>query len=134
MSTLEANGDLALKREELLGEHLQDAIIVCSPRGRIEDWNAAAERVFGYRRHEILGCGLSKIYSPEDPAVFNQRLSRELTEHQRWSEETTFVKKNGIRAHCEVLFLPILDRDGQPLSLMGIHRQLERDDDERSIP
>ena len=125
--TLEANGELALKRQELLGEHLQDAVIVCSPKGRIEDWNAAAERVFGYRRHEVIGCGLSKIYAPEESQDFNRRLSRELNEHQRWSEETTFVKKNGEIERCEVLFLPIMSCDGLPLSLMGIHRPLAGD-------
>lgn len=131
--TLETNGELALKREELLGEHLQDAVIVCSPRGRIEDWNAAAERLFGYRRHEIVGCGLSKIYSPEDPRGFNQHLSHELNEHRRWSEETTFVKKNGEVARCEVLFLPIMSSEGLPLSLMGIHRPLAGDEGWRIV-
>jgi len=122
-STLSFEGDLALRREALVGEHLQDAVIVCSPRGRIEDWNRSAQRVFGYRRHEILGCGLSKLYSPSEPAGFNRQLARELNEHGRWSAETEFVRKNGMTERCEVLFLPI-ERDGVPISLVGIHRPL----------
>jgi len=122
-TTLPVEGDLALRREALVGEHLQDAVIVCSPRGRIEDWNRSAQRVFGYRRHEILGCGLSKLYSMGDPAEFNARLARELNEHGRWSAETQYVHKNGSIQRCEVLFLPV-ERGGVPVSLVGIHRPL----------
>lgn len=122
-ATLPVEGDLALRREALIGEHVQDAVIVCSPRGRIEDWNRSAQRVFGYRRHEILGCGLSKLYSPADPADFNCHLARELNEHGRWSAEREFVHKNGKIERCEVLFLPV-ERGGVPVSLVGIHRPL----------
>ncbi len=122
-TTLSVEGDLALRREALVGEHLQDAVIVCSPRGRIEDWNRSAQRVFGYRRHEILGCGLSKLYAPNYPADFNSQLARELNEHGRWSAETEFVHKNGAIERCEVLFLPV-ERGGVPVSLVGIHRPL----------
>ena len=119
-------GDLALRREALISEHLQDAIVVCSPRGRIEDWNKAGRRVFGFRRHEILGCGLSKLYQPDDPDAFNQKLSQELNAHGRWAAETTFIHKNGEKRPCEVLYLPV-EREGLPVSLVGIHRPIEQE-------
>ncbi len=122
-TTLPVEGDLALRREALVGEHLQDAVIVCSPRGRIEDWNRSAQRVFGYRRHEILGCGLSKLYAPDNATDFNSSLARELNDHGRWSAEREFVHKNGKIERCEVLFLPV-ERGGVPISLVGIHRPL----------
>nr|WP_240940291.1 sensor domain-containing diguanylate cyclase [Planosporangium flavigriseum] len=37
-------------------EHISDALIACDSERRIVNWNAGAERVYGYPRGEALGC------------------------------------------------------------------------------
>ena len=39
------------------------------PAGYIVSWNAGAERIKGYRAHEIVGKHFSEFYSPEDRAA-----------------------------------------------------------------
>ncbi|EYB69564.1 PAS/PAC sensor protein [Deinococcus phoenicis] len=51
-------------REAVLTSAL-DAVITMNVRGLIEEWNPAAERLFGYTRDEVLGRDLSDLIIPE---------------------------------------------------------------------
>src|SRR5438045_87354 len=42
------------------------AIFMLNPNGRISSWNAGAERIKGYKEHEILGRHFSTFYKAED--------------------------------------------------------------------
>ena len=44
------------------------AIFMLDPTGRIETWNAGAERTKGYTAEEIIGQHMSRFYTPEDLA------------------------------------------------------------------
>ncbi|MDK9706214.1 MAG: PAS domain S-box protein [Desulforhopalus sp.] len=42
-----------------------DAILLMDPDGSITFWNPAAERIFGYRRQEVIGTDLHRLIAPE---------------------------------------------------------------------
>ena len=42
-----------------------DAVVIMDPDGRVAHWNPAAERMFGYRRDEVLGRSVYEILVPE---------------------------------------------------------------------
>ena len=44
-----------------VAETLDDAIVVVDQQGRIVFWNAAAERIFGYRKEDVLGKSFSQL-------------------------------------------------------------------------
>jgi len=53
----------------------QDAIIMLNHEGKINFWNDAAERIFGYKKDEILGKGLHKLIArPEKLALHEQTM------------------------------------------------------------
>ncbi len=52
-----------------------DAIVSMDARGRVVDWNPAAERLFGYREEEVLGGDLADLIIPPD---LRARHSRQL--------------------------------------------------------
>ena len=46
-------------------ESSNDAIIVKDLNGIITNWNSGAERIFGYRASEIIGCSISLLIPPD---------------------------------------------------------------------
>ncbi len=51
----------------LLMECVSDyAIFFLDPDGRVANWNAGAERIFGYSEAEIIGQSFSRFFTPED--------------------------------------------------------------------
>jgi PAS domain S-box-containing protein len=55
---------LSEQRVRTIIETASDAFIAIDPSGRIEDWNAQAERTFGWSREEVLGQLLSELVIP----------------------------------------------------------------------
>lgn len=55
-----------------------DAMIVIDERGRIDTFNPACERIFGYRAEEVLGKNVSMLMSEEDSTRHDQYLSNYL--------------------------------------------------------
>jgi len=54
----------------LLVEGVSDyAIFMLDPTGTVTSWNTGAERIKGYKAHEIIGQHFSQFYSPEDRAA-----------------------------------------------------------------
>ncbi|MCD6477410.1 MAG: PAS domain S-box protein [Candidatus Aenigmarchaeota archaeon] len=47
-----------------IAESAQDAIIMINNEGRTEYWNKAAEKMFGYKRSEVIGRNLHRIIAP----------------------------------------------------------------------
>lgn len=62
---LEAARNLAEQKYHLITNATIDAIIMMTPQGKISFWNPAAEKIFGYKREEILGQDLHWIVAPE---------------------------------------------------------------------
>jgi PAS domain S-box-containing protein len=56
---------LSEQRTRTIIETASDAFIAIDRSGRIEDWNAQAERMLGWSRSEALGCQLADLAIPE---------------------------------------------------------------------
>jgi two-component system sensor kinase FixL len=53
-----------------------DAVIIIDDRGRIETFNRAAERLFGYRSHEVLGRSVNVLMTEPDRTLHDDYMSR----------------------------------------------------------
>ena len=90
-------------------EHSNDAIFSRTLDGVITTWNAAAERIFGFKAAEIVGRS-SRVLLPRDQQdTFNNLLARirngELVQHY----DTQRLHKNGKRIHVSLTFSPVRD-------------------------
>jgi PAS domain S-box-containing protein len=47
-------------------ESVNDAIVMSNINGEISFWNSAAEKIFGYKKEEVLGENLANLIFPED--------------------------------------------------------------------
>jgi PAS domain S-box-containing protein len=82
-----------------------DAILICDPPGTVRYWNAAAERIFGFRIAEALGVSMNLII-PE----------RLRARHWAGWEQTM---KSGATRYGEgrLLAVPALHKDGHQISI-----------------
>jgi len=72
------------------------AIFTVNDAGVIDSWNAGAERLFGYRAHEIVGSGIDILYAPDDRAA--RVPERELDEARaegRAADERYLIRRDG---------------------------------------
>ena len=89
---------------EKLIEAAGDAIIAADAEGQIILWNAAAERIFGFKASEALGHTLDLII----PERYRDR---------HWSGFRTVMASGQTRYGSELLRVPALHRNGAPLSI-----------------
>src|SRR5262249_9148683 len=77
-----------------------DAVVTMDNRGRILEWNRAAEATFGYRSHEVVGKDMAELIVPASLRARHRKgLARYLeTEHSTILDrriELTGMHKNG---------------------------------------
>jgi PAS domain S-box-containing protein len=125
-------GDLQFRL--LVEEVTEYAILMLGPDGRVQTWNAGAERIKGYREEEIVGRHFSVFYTAEDRATHAPdralRLARESGSHM---EEGWRVRKDGSRFWASVVLTAIHDDRGALLGFAKVTRDLsdrKRADDE----
>jgi PAS domain S-box-containing protein len=101
------------------------AIFMLDPHGRIESWNAGAERIKGYRTEEILGQHMSRFYTPEDleRGLPGQLLETALCEG-RVESEGWRVRKDGTRFWADVVITRVVDEQGRLCGFAKVTRDL----------
>jgi len=67
--------DLAAFHTALL-EAVDQSVILTDLEGRIQTWNAAATRIFGYTSEQIVGHSVAELYPDVDAAELAQDLGR----------------------------------------------------------
>ncbi|MES3001629.1 MAG: PAS domain S-box protein [Pseudomonadota bacterium] len=117
----ERNLNDATQRMQALIASANDSVITIDEQSRIIDWNAAAERMFGYTRDEAIGQVLTDLIIP--PAfrkhhlggierflrdgtapIFNRRV------------ETLALRRGGEEFHAELSIWPVKTGDGHTFS------------------
>src|SRR6266849_981419 len=86
------------------------AILMLDPTGNITSWNQGAERIKGYKAHEIVGHHFSAFYPPEDiqNGIPERELETVITEG-RFEAEGWRVRKNGTRFWASVIITALTD-------------------------
>ncbi|MEN3939870.1 PAS domain S-box protein [Prosthecobacter sp. SYSU 5D2] len=115
-------------------ETTDDSIITMDLEGRIDTWNAGAERIFGYTQEETVGKMMSFLRPPQaedDEAVFKRMIERGLRiDHY----ETQRRHKNGDILDVSLTISPILDVNGRLVGFSKISRDItERKQAEQTI-
>ncbi|HKT04247.1 MAG TPA: ATP-binding protein [Rugosimonospora sp.] len=90
-----------------------DAVVVTGPEGTVRRWNAAAERLYGYRADEIVGHPLSVLKSEPGPGG---------------PDEVVRVRKDGSRVRVAVRRRPVTDDGAPDLVELSRPESLDADD------
>lgn len=112
------------ERLQLLMDSAKDyAIFAVDMNGRITNWNAGAERVFGYAESEILGQGFSITFTPEDrdTGIPEQELGKAVevgyAEDERWH-----LRKDMTRFYASGVVRPVRDALGKLQGFIKVAR------------
>lgn len=90
------------------------AIFVLDVHGGIRSWNSGAERLKGYRAHEIIGKDLSVFYTDEDrEAGLPARLLARAEAEGRVTHSGWRVRQDGTRFHADVTITALRDDEGE---------------------
>jgi PAS domain S-box-containing protein len=107
------DAETAEGRFRLLVDGVRDyAFYMLDRAGRVESWNAGAERLAGYTSDEIVGQHVARFYLPEEARQggASRTLERAATEG-RAVEEGWRIRKDGSRFWAEILVTAV--RDGE---------------------
>jgi PAS domain S-box-containing protein len=111
------NLETKVEQENEIYRHLVDsvndyAIFSLDREGYIQTWNQGAERIKGYKPHEIIGQHFSKFYTPEDlqagKTAMELRIARE---EGRYEEEGWRVRKDGTLFWANVVITALYNDD-----------------------
>jgi PAS domain S-box-containing protein len=101
------------------------AIFMLDPSGRIETWNAGAERTKGYVADEIIGQHMSRFYTPEDLARgLPGTLLAQAARDGRVESEGWRVRKDGTRFWADVVITALVDERGRLMGYAKVTRDL----------
>lgn len=110
----------------LLIERVTDyAIFALDARGHIISWNPGAERLKGYRAHEIIGKHFSTFYPEQDKRAGKPEWELEVaTEVGRVEDEGWRLRQDGTRFWANVVITALRDDTGELIGFAKITRDL----------
>jgi PAS domain S-box-containing protein len=115
-----------LERLVAIFEHSTDAIVGKTLDGTITDWNAAAERAYGWRAEEAVGRHIGMIFPPDRQQEMVDILERLRRGEETPPHETERLRKDGSIFPVLVTVSPIRDRTGRVV--MGSKTSLDLTD------
>ena len=108
-------------------ESSDDAIISKDLTGTITSWNAAAERIFGWKAEEIVGKSVLTLIPPElhdqEPMILGKLSRGERIDHF----ETIRMRKDGTRIQVSLTVSPIRNNSGQVVGASKIVHDITKE-------
>jgi PAS domain S-box-containing protein len=111
---------------KLLVQSVTDyAIYMLGPDGVVASWNTGAERIKGYKPHEIMGRNFAEFFTPEDRAAHVPEIAlKTAAEHGRYESEGWRLRKDGSRFWVLAVIDAVRDEEGELLGFAKITRDM----------
>jgi PAS domain S-box-containing protein len=111
-----------VREQATLLDQAQDAIFERDLDGRILFWNKGAERIYGWRREEVLGKHIADVLkiSPQQYDEFN----RAARDKGGWSGEVIQIAKDGRELNIDGRTTLLRDAVGRPKSVLVVNTDI----------
>ncbi|MBA3872450.1 MAG: PAS domain S-box protein [Anaerolineae bacterium] len=108
-----------------LQENVSDAVLVTDMEFRIQSWNKAAERIYGWSAEEVVGKATVTILGNEflSPAD-REHSARQLFEQGWWQGEVSQHHKDGSIRHILGSVNLVTDENGLPFSIVAVNHNI----------
>lgn len=122
----EAERDQLLRQLRLQVERMPLAYMLFDANFRVMDWNASAERIFGYTRDEMLGEAppFEKLVPLSSRAACAETLRRVRSGDMRAHPNGENLTKDGRTITCEWHNTPLFDHDGDFVGMMSLAQEV----------
>ncbi|HKP74125.1 MAG TPA: PAS domain S-box protein, partial [Longimicrobiaceae bacterium] len=101
-----------------------EAVIATRLDGTIFYWNAAAERLHGWRAAEVMGRDIVDVRVPEVTAEQSAARRATLAAGRCWSGEFPVRRRDGTRFPARVTDAPLTDEHGRVVGIVGVSTDL----------
>jgi len=119
--------DLNFEECSILAHAIQDhAIFSLDNLGAVKTWNAAAEKMFGFRENEIIGENLARFFSPDSSSGHCQEAFNVALGEGSFEEKIPLIRKDGSQIFCEVLILPQYNSENKLLGYTVINHDINK--------
>jgi PAS domain S-box-containing protein len=122
--TAQRRNELASQRLAAIVESSEDAIVAKDLRSIVTSWNKAAERMFGYTAHEMIGRSITILIPPERADEEAEILDRIRSGIRVEHFESIRIRKDGSTFPVSLTISPILDRHGNVVGASKIARDI----------
>ncbi|MBD3166048.1 PAS domain S-box protein [bacterium] len=117
------------EQEEFLAsimQYTEDAIVFLDLEDRVQLWNRAAERMFGYPASDILGRRAMPLFPDEvDPEEEMRQIREDLMERERVENFTTQrMTSEGRRLTVSISRSLVRNPDGEPIGITSVIRDI----------
>lgn len=117
-------------REQMLLFHaslqyaVMDAVISTDSSFRIQSWNKAAERMYGWRADEVIGKTSNEVLQTEFLGADRDHLIRELQEQGHIKAEATQHRKDGSVIYVRGSVVLLKDDQGKMLGMVAVNHDI----------
>lgn len=101
---------------------ITDSAVLLDKSGRIINWNSGASSLFGYVKREVLGRSINFIFDRNYP--FPKLIQEITSDQQKWLEDTTYIRKNGIKGNCRTYLCPLPPNDQNKITALMLHQNI----------
>lgn len=121
LNFIQDKSDIALlrgnERFRALVESAPMAVIGADCKGQVTSWNRAAERIFGWKKEEVLGA-FAKSIPPEKKEEVHKLLARTVDGQVTTGLESVRITREGERLPVSISIAPVYDEMGKLTGIM----------------
>jgi PAS domain S-box-containing protein len=116
--------EAALRREAFIFENLNDAVLITDLDGFIQSWNKAAEKIFGYKREEVVDSFVKILFGQAEFDLYFGKISQTIQKTLHWHGETGIIRKDGSEGIAETSVFPFRDSTGEHIAYVVIVKDI----------
>jgi PAS domain S-box-containing protein len=105
-------------------QNVSDAIISTDFNFKIQTWNKAAEKMYGWKAHEVIGRNVYKVTKIRYPHDTTEHVLKEFFKRTYWQGETIEIKKDRTSIHVQSYVTLIKHHDEKPIGTVAVNRDI----------
>lgn len=103
---------------------VSDAIIVADPAFVVTEWNQAAERIYGWKRAEMIGRSLIGVFRTDYMDTTQEAVTEQFLATGQWRGEVIQYHKSGARLHILAAVNALYDASGRRIGAVAVNRDI----------